>query len=759
MADFFLAGRRVSPSLARVFSGEGTSTVTVTLEPKVLRVLLLLARRPGEVVTKEELFRDVWEGAFVTEDVLTRAIGELRRVFGDSSAAPHVIETIRKSGYRLIAAIVPVEPVVLAASEPPGPVPSTVADALPSRVPASEILPARGGGDARRRRKTFALILGGAVLIAAAGIFAGQRFGAGRAAAPMRVRPFTTFPGNQRDPAVSPDGSRVAFAWNGGAGDAMSLYIQLADGDAPLRVTRADAVEDRAPAWSPDGQRIAFTRREGRECRILVVSSLGGGEKPLAPCGDFDYRRLAWSPDGRWLARSVRPAVGPLFLELLSPDTLERRPITHPPAGILGDTSPAFSPDGLEIAFSRNVTEGVGDVFRVGVASSTGREEPVRLTFDDRDTMGLDWSPDGSSVVFSSSRAGIYSLWRVARRGGDPTFVAGGGAKMKHPSSSRGRNIIAYESWTYEVSLWRVPADREAAAGAANGSSSSNGGESTLRLTSAADEWDFGPQVSPDGLRIAFVSTRSGSDEIWTVGQGGGESNRLTSFGGGRIETPRWSPDGRHLVLSVRRGAHADLYRIASSGGVAERLTSGEADAVAPFFTRDGRAVEFGSRRSGAWRVWRLDLASRRLDSVTPDGGYAAQESVDGRVLYFSRADASGIWRIAAFGGAAANGSVPGMEGVERVVPSLAPEDWADWQVSDGGIYSRVRGAGGRSSVVFTPFSGSTRSTFSARTTADVAPLLDQGWSGFSVSPDGRWLVYPRIQKHSCELRLIENPA
>jgi DNA-binding winged helix-turn-helix (wHTH) protein len=84
-----------------------TRDATLQLEPKVMKVLLCMVDRPGEVVTKEELFRDVWQGTFVTEDVLTRAVGELRRAFQDDAARPRVIETIRKSGYRLIAPIVP----------------------------------------------------------------------------------------------------------------------------------------------------------------------------------------------------------------------------------------------------------------------------------------------------------------------------------------------------------------------------------------------------------------------------------------------------------------------------------------------------------------------------------------------------------------------------------------------------------------------------------------------------------------------------
>ncbi len=703
--EFSLAGRRVQPDLHRIVSADGV----VTLEPKVLGVLLLLASRPGEVITKEELFRVVWDGAFVTEDVLTRAIGELRRTFGDSASAPRVIETIRKSGYRLVAPVELFRP----------PVPAELPEREPS--PSANSEPAvREESTSRRGGRGIATAAISAVLLAAVLVLALRRSPA--AAPAMRVRPLTTSPGDERDPAVSPDGSRVAFAWNGGAGEAHSLYVQLVDADAPLRLTNLPGSEDRTPAWSPDGQRIAFTRTRGTDCGIVLVSALGGAERTVAPCGDRDYRRLAWSPDGRWLALAVRdPGTSSLRIELLSPETLERRRITSPPPGMLGDTSPAFSPNGREIAFSRNVTDGVGDVYRVPVAGGS----PVRLTSDDRDLMGLEWAPDGASILFSSSRAGIYSLWRVEAAGGAPTFVAGGGAKIKHPSVARARNLVAYESWIYEVGLWNVP---------------TSAGAAPFRLTSATDEWDFEPQVSPDGNRVAFVSTRSGSSEIWLVGVGGGAAVRLTLFGGARVETPRWSPNGERLVFSAREGSRAGLYTVSASGGVPERLATGDSDAVAPAWSHDGRSIFFASHRSGASRVWRLDLATRGVTAASPDGGYAAQEAADGSALFYTRTDAPGIWRQAA------GGSAP-----ERVVASLAPEDWANWQVTPAGIYYReLCGDHLEAGVVFLPFGG---------VPAHVASLSAQGWPGFSVSADGKTLVYPRVERHTCDLRIIENPV
>jgi adenylate cyclase len=77
----------------------------IRLEPKFMQVLVCLADRPGEVVSKEELMRAVWVDTFVTDDVLTRAISELRRALGDDAKQPHVIETVARGGYRIIAPV------------------------------------------------------------------------------------------------------------------------------------------------------------------------------------------------------------------------------------------------------------------------------------------------------------------------------------------------------------------------------------------------------------------------------------------------------------------------------------------------------------------------------------------------------------------------------------------------------------------------------------------------------------------------------
>jgi DNA-binding winged helix-turn-helix (wHTH) protein len=120
--DFLVGDRRIRPSRNLVelpagaagVSGAGTAAgesrrpaapAAVQVEPKVMEVLVCLARRAGRVVAKDELVREVWEGRFVSDDVVWRSVRELRRALGDEARAPRFIETIPRRGYRLLAAV------------------------------------------------------------------------------------------------------------------------------------------------------------------------------------------------------------------------------------------------------------------------------------------------------------------------------------------------------------------------------------------------------------------------------------------------------------------------------------------------------------------------------------------------------------------------------------------------------------------------------------------------------------------------------
>ena len=99
--DFRVGHWLVAPGLNSI-SCKGT---TVRLEPKVMEVLLCLAKHAGETLPKETLFHADWPDTFVTDDVLTHSISELRRAFEDDAREPRIIQTIPKRGYRLVAPV------------------------------------------------------------------------------------------------------------------------------------------------------------------------------------------------------------------------------------------------------------------------------------------------------------------------------------------------------------------------------------------------------------------------------------------------------------------------------------------------------------------------------------------------------------------------------------------------------------------------------------------------------------------------------
>lgn len=99
--DFFIADWRVRPALGKLERGE----VSVPVEPRSMQVLTCLARHAPDVVSKQRLMREVWGGIFVSDEVMTHAVWELRKAFGDDAKNPTFIQTISKKGYRLLAEV------------------------------------------------------------------------------------------------------------------------------------------------------------------------------------------------------------------------------------------------------------------------------------------------------------------------------------------------------------------------------------------------------------------------------------------------------------------------------------------------------------------------------------------------------------------------------------------------------------------------------------------------------------------------------
>jgi dipeptidyl aminopeptidase/acylaminoacyl peptidase len=162
--------------------------------------------------------------------------------------------------------------------------------------------------------------------------------------APPAAVPLTTYAGDESMPSFSPDGSQVAFVWDGEKEDNFDIYVKLVGAEPPLRLTTNPAFEC-SPAWSPDGRWIAFLRiLPGGKAGVALISPIGGPERSgrdVLNAGTIDAHYLAWSPDSRWVVMAGVANVDSIWLRPSVHETGQRR-LTDPPAPT-GDAAVAFA--------------------------------------------------------------------------------------------------------------------------------------------------------------------------------------------------------------------------------------------------------------------------------------------------------------------------------------------------------------------------------------------------------------------------------
>ena len=576
-----------------------TPVASVQLEPRIMRVLVFLMGRAGEVVTREEFWNGVWEDVHVGEEALNRAVSELRKALGDSSSDPRYIQTIRKVGYRLIA---PVE--------------------------ARDFVGGNSNPEASSAEKTRLLI---PVLLVAAVSVLGLVFWASLdnaelpAAPVLTRRSVTASPGVEYGAALSPQGSQVAFVWTGENGDNEDIYIKATDGRSLFRFTDRPEREG-SPTWSPDGLSLAFIRYGQGPPVILIKPVLGGQERQVAA---FRYpdppRELAWSPDGVLLAFADVPEGGRrTAIHLLSLVDGTIRILEN--GDRFEDYEPKFSPDGKRIAFARILDYGVEDIF--GRDLENGDE--TRLTRELASLSGFDWSGDGRRLLISSNKTGFRSIHEFRLGSDAAVWLPASGHHAKHPSASRSGDGLVFENWVYDINIRRL--------GLGDGEAES------VSLISSTQQ-DLAPQYSPDGKTVAFLSSRSGEMELW-LADSDGRNPRMLIRHHPSVMLPAWSPDSSRIAFAAGWGDRPEIRVYILGENREQRLTDPERGAWLPAWSTDGKRIYFASRRSGTWQIYRIPSSDGEPEQATREGGYISLADPTSAGLYFTKAGGSSLWRL-----------------------------------------------------------------------------------------------------------------
>ncbi len=468
----------------------------IALKAKALDTLVLLVQHAGRLLEKEELMNRLWPDTAVEEANLTQNIFEVRKALGEVPGEQRFIATIARRGYRFVADVRAI------ADE------DSARDDVAGRNRHSRI--AFVGRERFARRNVSVAAVAEAIVLSllGTGLYVASRrpapIIAGTSSSPQRNLTRLTYgAGLQTDVSWSPDGRRVAYAWDRDGN--FDIWVQGIDGGDPTRLTSSPA-DERQPAWAPNGRRLVF-RSESDGGGLFTVDVHGGPVRRIAAYG----RRPVWMPDGRDVLFMDNDIPHAAFL-VAGEGGEAPRPILETDLSRTLWAASAIHPEGRisVIAPGKNIPGGVFFVAdrtnsRLN-AVDTSAAEPFGLLEPDR-IRNLTWNAFGTALIVEAMSDGVPTLWRVpvdpvSLRWRTPERLTTAPVSAESSAVSADGTRVAFTSAQTSARAWLFPFD-------AHGARLMGDGQ---RLTDE-DRVLVSLSLAPDGTALCYGAREAGRNQ------------------------------------------------------------------------------------------------------------------------------------------------------------------------------------------------------------------------------------------------------
>ena len=583
----------------------------INLQPKFIEVLVYLAEQYPRIVPRQELIDNVWKGNhYVGEKALTNAIWHLRKKLEGSGSQPTYIETIRKTGYRLL-----VQPEII---ETEAKLPKPTAQDSPSHEPGA--LPVV-------QRFRLPVI---AALMTVFGAVGWHYLSSYWASDQLQIEAITTEPGRELFVAPSPDGRFVVYKWMSGDGQ-VDLYLRdLKQPDVAAKALTADDWSEGHSVWSNDGQYVYYSSKSLKEnfCDIIRFKISTNQKQKISECPVASgYNYIDISPDDKTLAylgnHDEGAQSGIYFLDLTVGESKPKRFSCLKECNYQ-DRDIAFSPDGKRAAVTRRSHRFSENVYLVDILEGT----TTKLTEGHEDIVGMTWHPDGQRLVFGVQKADTRSGYLIDTQTLEQKRLPIEGFSFPEFAKQSGELFYQQRQEKYQISSLNL--DQSIA--------------SSPFPVLLSDYSHRNPDYSPAREKIAYVSNVSGNYELWMSDKTGENRQQLTKLGL-TVRYPRWSNDGTKIAFlaPIEDEIGDKIYILDVNSGQLSFLKTPYVLHNRPSWSFDDSAIISAIYDNEFTDLYQIHIRSGESKRLTNDGGRFGI-MVDKSTLLYTTADSS-LWK------------------------------------------------------------------------------------------------------------------
>ncbi len=558
----------------------------VILEPRIMRLLVVLCSKPGEVMSKATLLETIWESKHINEEGLTKAISVLRKELRD----PLLIKTVPKHGYSLVGEV--------------------------------ELVPPSGRKRSGASRVPF--LTGAGIFIAsmtALWLFSVIDADLSERRLLFDYKYMTDTKGLYSSPAISST-DLIAFVAREDVDGWLQLVIKSSETEEILYRSPVEIGDASYPGFSPSSDTIAFTTKKSGQTHLNILSLSERKIRRIHTLGEGAVSHVDWSPDGNFLVFSDRP--GESKYHNLFTYNFRTESVAQLTDDEFHEFNPVFSSDGNQVAFLQshpNYSQRNLSVYSMQSGSVNTLRTLSSRVYDH------DWTDDDESLLFTSRDDFGSYIHKLHLATGKESIVS---YRDFYQISVYDDKILAC-NYGSDHNLFMRSLDPEAEA-------------PKPIVNSSRQEW-LGV-LSPDNSLMAFISDRSGSFQLWQYNFKSKKAKQLTSFKDGLLyDEISWSPDGRSILAGIRDGSRTKIVRIFHETLELEVLLEDDHISRFPCYVSVNQ-FHFISDRSGKKELWMYDIGKGKATKRS----YLQQEVDFARVgedgmIYYSKSTADGIWR------------------------------------------------------------------------------------------------------------------